>query len=82
VDLFGLVQVLWEGFQAVGGALVGIVRALLGLLGLEVPDFVVELATIITLLIVVFKFGKFIGTILLVILLLMLASTFLQLFIS
>jgi hypothetical protein len=81
MDLLGLTKALWEGFQAVGGALVGIMRTLLGLLGLEVPDSIVELATIIALLIVVFKFGKFIGTILLVILLLMLASTFIQLLI-
>jgi hypothetical protein len=81
MDLLGLLQVLWDGFQAIGGALVGIVRALLGLFGLEVPDFVVELATIIALLIIIYKYGKFIGTILLVILLLMLASTFFQLLI-
>jgi hypothetical protein len=81
LDILGLVEVLWHGFQAVGDALVGIVGALLGFFGLVVPDFAVELATIIVLLIVVFKYGKFIGKILLVILLLMLASTFIQLLI-
>jgi len=78
VDWFDLLRGAWEGFQLVGVAFNGLIRAFLGLFGLAVLDWVVELATIIILILMVLRYGKLIGKILLVILLLLLASTLLQ----
>lgn len=79
LDLLGLLQLLWQGFELIGEALMGLITFLLGLLGIVLPDWIPELGTIGILLIVVFKYGKFLGKILLTILLLLLASTLIQL---
>lgn len=71
-----MIELLWRGFQMIGGAVVGIIRALLGLLNLTVPEWTIEIAMIIILLGVILKFGKYISKIFLVILLVLLASTF------
>lgn len=81
IDWIDLARKLWQGFQMIGGVLIAAIRGFVGLFGISVPDWTVELATIIVLLIIVLRYGKFLGKILLVILLLILASTLVQLFI-
>lgn len=66
----------------IGAALIGLVTAFLGFFGLALPGWIVELGTIGILLILVFKYGKFLGKLLLAVLLLLLASTFIQLLIN
>lgn len=78
--LFGLLQLLWQGFELMGTALIGLITVFLGFFGLALPDWIAELGTIGILLILVFKYGKFLGKLLLVVLLLLLASTMVQLF--
>lgn len=79
LDLFGLLQLLWQGFELIGSALIGLITLILGAFNLTLPDWIVELGTIGILLVVVFKYGKFLGKILLAVLLLLLASTLVQL---
>lgn len=81
-DWVQLVNLLWQGFQLIGDAVVIGVKAFFGLFGVEVPDWMIQVATIIILLLVVFKFGKWIGKIILIILLLLLASTVFNLFLG
>ncbi len=73
--VFGFLELLWRGFQLVGAGLVGAIRFILGLFNLSVPDWMIQIATVLVLLVVVFRYGKFISKILLVILLLLLSST-------
>ena len=75
MDPVGFVEVLWQGFQAISAGLIGLVKAFFGLFGWMVQDWMVELATIIILVLVVVKYGKFISKLLLVVLLILLAST-------
>ena len=78
MDWFDLLRTAWDGFQLIGAAFNGLIRAFLGLFGLVALDWIVELATIIILILVVLRYGKFIGKILFVILLLLLASSLVQ----
>jgi len=79
--IFGLLLLLWQGFELVGAALIGLIMAILGLFNLTVPDWIIELGTIGILLVLVFKYGKFLGKLLLAVLLLLLASSLWQLLI-
>lgn len=74
-----LIEALWQGFQMIGKAMLGLVQVVLGFFGLTVPNWTVQIATIIFLVLLVFKFGRYISKILLAVLLLMLASTSFQL---
>jgi hypothetical protein len=77
-DILGFILasllLIWNGLRMLGEGIIGVIRAVLGIFGVVVPDFIIELATIIVFLLVIFKYGKHISKIILVILLLLLAS--------
>lgn len=79
--IFGLLLLLWQGFELVGAALIGLIIAIFGSVNLVIPDWIIELGTIGILLFLVFKYGKFLGKLLLAVLLLLLASSLWQLLI-
>jgi len=54
-DMTGIITTIWQGFSMVGNALTALIRLLLTQIGLQVPDAVIQVASIIMLGIVAWK---------------------------
>ena len=75
IDVFELLEQLWEAIQMVGASLLGLVELILDAFHIAVPTFMVELAVAIFLIMVLLKWGKNLGKIIVIILLLFVAAT-------
>jgi hypothetical protein len=73
-SIVDLADSIWQSFIAIKDAALGIVKAILSFLNLPVPEFIIELASIIVMVLLLLKYGKFIGKILIIVLLLFLAN--------
>lgn len=70
IDLFfQLLALLWNGLMMIGRALWGLINLPLNALGINMPTWIIQIATIIGFIIIVFKFGKSMSRIILIALL-------------
>ena len=75
LDLFELVKRLWDALQVFGSTLLELAIGILDFFHISVPEFVIQLATAFVFLLVILKFGKHLGKIILIIVLLFIATT-------
>ena len=74
----GPLDALVDAFQALGGAIIGVFKWFIGLFGIPVPDWVPQLASVIVLILLVLRYGKHLGRLILIVLLLLIASVVLS----
>jgi len=74
-DFGGIVGQILKGLSLVGNAITQAIKGVFSYFGLNVPDSAITLATIIFLILIIYKFGNVVNKIVLFILIFLLLSS-------
>ncbi|MEM3875268.1 MAG: hypothetical protein QXU45_09090 [Candidatus Bathyarchaeia archaeon] len=71
----GVIEQIIRGLSIVGNAITQGIKMLFGYLGVTLPDYAITVATIIFLILLLYKFGNAINKIILIVLIFLLLSS-------